>query len=150
MNTHHAYKKVLTHHQGMHMIMRPRTSMRKRTRQAIIGAGISAFIVTLGFVITLNVSDTTQLKAAVNNSIAASETEAILNTDKFSLTYSAPADEVVEILILAEDGSEVLKSTQNAVKGINYFEQKSSFADGVYFTQIKMSNDTQILKIVKN
>ncbi|HLG34300.1 MAG TPA: T9SS type A sorting domain-containing protein [Bacteroidia bacterium] len=150
MNTNYPYKTVLTRHQGMRMTMRPRTAMHRRRRQAIIGTGISVFIITLGFVITLNVSDNAKIQAAVNETIAASQTEAAMDAGKFSLTWSAPADEVIEISLIAEDGSEVLKTTQKALKGINYFEQKSSFADGVYFAQIKTGDSSQILRIVNN
>lgn len=149
MNTHYAYKNVLTRHQGQHMLMRPRTAMHRRRRQTIMGAGISVFIVTLGFVITLNVSDTKEIQAAVNDTIASSETEATLNAEMFSLTYSAPADEAVEISLITEDGTDVINTTQKAVTGINHFEQKLNFADGVYFVKLKSAEREQILKIVK-
>jgi hypothetical protein len=149
MNTHYAYKNVLTRHQNPRMIMRPRTSMLRKRRQAIIGAGISVFIVTLGFVITLNVTDTKQIKAAVHNSIAAVETNAVLNAEMFSLAYDSPSEQTVEISLMAEDGSDIINTTQKAVGGMNYFEQKLTTANGIYFVKLKSSDQEQIIKIVK-
>jgi hypothetical protein len=150
MNTHNAYKKVLTHHQGMRMRMRPRTSRRQRQRQAIIGAGISLFIVTFGFVVTLNVSEPLPGRAAINSAIAATEADAVLDAQNFCLTYSSPAVETVEISLIAEDGSDVIKTTQQATKGMNRFEQQGSFAGGTYFVKLKTGSREQIMKVDSN
>jgi hypothetical protein len=124
--------------------------MSQRRRQAFIGVGISAFIVTLGFIISLNVSDTTKLRAAVSNAISSSEIDAKIESGKILLTYPAATEGLVEISLIAEDGREVTLATQQAVQGINYFERKVELADGVYFAKIRMGDSISIEKINNN
>jgi hypothetical protein len=122
--------------------------MKQRSRQAIIGAGISVFIVTLGFVITLNVSDTKTIKAAITDSIESVQTEAAISNNKFSITYDSPAESPVEISVMTENGSEVLNTIQKTTAGINHYKSDTEFARGIYYVKLKAKNREEIIKII--
>jgi len=164
MNTHYAYKKVLTRHYGMRMTLRPRTAIRQRRKQAIIGAGISAFIITLGFVITLNVSEPVTGSAAqkeiISNtsvetgttSVDISEACTFMEAGKFCLTYSVQEDMPVEISLIAQNGKEVFCTTQYAVKGMNQCSSDAAvvFPEGIYFAKVSVNNHSEIQKIISH
>ncbi len=166
MNTHNAYRNTSTQNQSPRMIFRQHTSLRSRRRQALIGAGISVFIITFGFIVTLNVSEPVKTIAAMNETITAndaaentapsllsvSETNCSMRDGKICLNYSVLQDMPVTISVIAQNGKEVYNTTQKAVKGLNQFTSADDcvFPEGTYFATLTSGDVTVIQKIDNN
>ena len=149
MNTPYTYKRVLSRHQSQRLTFRSRTATRQRKIQTIIGAGISVFILTLGFVVTLNVSEPEQSHAAIKANTTALEVNANISNGNFSVSYAVRENVTVEISLKDSEGKKIFTASQDATIGTNRFsaEDNRNFKPGTYFVCLKAGELEQIMKI---